>query len=75
MFYEIHYAHFVENQNARNAKIRHTERNRTIEDLLAAVRKPARKKPSTSSERWTNTHRWKTWFECRDRVYVRSFMS
>ena len=26
--------HFVENQNARNAKIRHTERNRTIEDLL-----------------------------------------
>ena len=35
MFYEIHYAHFVENQNARNAKIRHTERNRTIEDLLA----------------------------------------
>ena len=35
IFYEIHYAHFVENQNARNAKIRHTERNRTIEDLLA----------------------------------------
>ena len=35
MFYEIHYAHFVENQNARNAKIRHAERNRTIEDLLA----------------------------------------
>ena len=35
MFYEIHYSHFVENQNARNAKIRHTERNRTIEDLLA----------------------------------------
>ena len=28
------YSHFVENQNARNAKIRHTERNRTIEDLL-----------------------------------------
>ena len=35
MFYEIHYSHFVENQNTRNAKIRHTERNRTIEDLLA----------------------------------------
>ena len=35
MFYEIHYSHFVEKQNARNAKIRHTERNRTIEDLLA----------------------------------------
>ena len=35
MFYEIHYSHFVENQNARNAKIRHTERNRTIEDLIA----------------------------------------
>ena len=35
MFYEIHYSHFVESQNARNAKIRHTERNRTIDDLLA----------------------------------------
>ena len=35
MFYEIHYSHFVESQNDRNAKIRHTERNRTIEDLLA----------------------------------------
>ena len=37
MFYEIHYSHFVENQDARNAKIRHTERNRTIEDLLNIV--------------------------------------
>ena len=36
MFYEIHYAHFVENQNARNAKIRHTERNRSIPDLLSS---------------------------------------
>ena len=35
MFYEIHYSHFVESQNARNAKIRHTERNRTIDNLLA----------------------------------------
>ena len=35
MFYEIHYSHFVKSQNARNAKIRHTERNRTIDDLLA----------------------------------------
>ena len=35
MFYEIHYSHFVENQNARNAKIRHTERNRSISDLLS----------------------------------------
>ncbi len=57
MFYEIHYSHFVENQNARNAKIRHTERNRTIEDLLAG-RKPARKEPSTSSERWTASLWW-----------------
>ena len=33
-FYESRYSNFVESQNARNAKIRHTERNRTIEDLL-----------------------------------------
>ena len=57
-------------QNARNAKIRHTERNRTIEDLLCRYAKPARKKPSTSSERWTNTHRRKTWL-----YVVTEFMS
>ena len=34
-FYETHYTAFIESQNERNAKIRHTERNRTIEDLLA----------------------------------------
>ena len=34
-FYESRYSNFVESQNERNAKIRHTERNRTIEDLLA----------------------------------------
>ena len=33
-FYESRYSNFVESQNERNAKIRHTERNRTIEDLL-----------------------------------------
>ncbi len=36
IFYEIHYSHFVENQNERNAKIRHTERNRSIPDLLSS---------------------------------------
>ena len=61
MFYEIHYAHFVENQNARNAKIRHTERNRTIEDLLAG-KKTCPEETIYQSERWTNTHRWKIWF-------------
>lgn len=32
----LHYTDFVEKQNARNAKIRHTERNRNIEDLLTS---------------------------------------
>ena len=35
-FYEIHYTAFIENQNERNAKIRHTERNRSIPDLLSS---------------------------------------
>ena len=35
-FYETHYTAFVENQNERNAKIRHTERNRSIPDLLSS---------------------------------------
>ena len=35
-FYETHYAAFIENQNERNAKIRHTERNRSIPDLLSS---------------------------------------
>ena len=35
-FYEIHYTAFVESQNERNAKIRHTERNRSIPDLLSS---------------------------------------
>lgn len=32
-FYEENYSEFVENQNDRNAMNRHTERNRTIEDI------------------------------------------
>ena len=32
-FYETHYTAFIESQNERNAKIRHTERNRSIPDL------------------------------------------
>ena len=35
-FYETHYTVFVESQNERNAKIRHTERNRSIPDLLSS---------------------------------------
>mgnify|MGYP006919192059 CR=1 FL=1 len=35
-FYETHYTAFVESQNERNAKIRHTERNRSIPDLLSS---------------------------------------
>ena len=35
-FYETHYTAFVESQNGRNAKIRHTERNRSIPDLLSS---------------------------------------
>ena len=54
MFYEIHYSHFVENQNARNAKIRHTERNRTIEDLLEG-KKTCPEETIISWERWMNT--------------------
>ena len=34
-FYESHYTAFAESQNERNAKIRHTERNRSISDLLS----------------------------------------
>ena len=35
-FYESHYSKFIERQNERNAKIRHTERNRSISDLLSS---------------------------------------
>ena len=35
-FYESSYSNFVESQNERNAKIRHTERNRSILDLLSS---------------------------------------
>ena len=35
-FYEAHYTAFIESQNERNAKIRHTERNRSIPDLLSS---------------------------------------
>ena len=34
MYYYEHYGGYVEAQNARNEKTRHTERNRTVEDLL-----------------------------------------
>ena len=35
-FDETHYSEFIERQNERNAKIRHTERNRSIPDLLSS---------------------------------------
>ena len=35
-FYESSYSNFVKSQNERNAKIRHTERNRSISDLLSS---------------------------------------
>ena len=35
-FYESRYTTFIEGQNGRNAKIRHTERNRSIPDLLSS---------------------------------------
>ena len=35
-FYESRYSNFVESQNERNAKIRHTERNRSIPALLSS---------------------------------------
>ena len=35
-FYESSYSEFIEKQNERNAKIRHTERNRSIPDLLSS---------------------------------------
>lgn len=35
-FYESRYSNFVESQNERNAKTRHTERNRSILDLLSS---------------------------------------
>ena len=35
-FYENRYSKFIEKQNERNAKIRHTERNRSIPDLLSS---------------------------------------
>ena len=35
-FYESRYTAFIESQNERNAKIRHTERNHSIPDLLSS---------------------------------------
>lgn len=36
LYYKLHYTNFTEKQNKRNAKIRHTERNRSPEDLLTS---------------------------------------
>ena len=58
-FYETHYTAFIENQNERNAKIRHTERNRSIPDLLSS-RKTCPEETIYSLGRWTNTLRQRT---------------
>ena len=36
LYYKLHYTNFTERQNERNAKIRHTERNRSTENLLTS---------------------------------------
>ena len=38
MYYYEHYSDHVDAQNARNEKTRHTERNRTVEDLFSNPR-------------------------------------
>lgn len=48
-YYSEHYGDHIDVQNARNEKIRHTERNRTVADLLKNVR-PARRKASIRSD-------------------------
>ena len=55
-FYESRYSNFVESQNERNAKIRHTERNRSIPDLLSS-RKTCPEESIYNLERWMNTLR------------------
>ena len=54
LYYVQKYSPFVEGQNARNAQTRHTERNRSIEEIRMNKR-PARKKQFTRLEIWRNT--------------------
>ena len=54
LYYVEHYGDYVDAQNARNEKARHTERNRTVEDLLKN-KKLVRRKPFIRWARWTNT--------------------
>lgn len=51
LFYSAKYGAYVEAQNARNDKNRHSERNRTTTDLLK-TKGLARRKPSIRSEEW-----------------------
>ena len=53
-FYETHYTAFVESQNERNAKIRHTDETAAFPTYCPAAR-PAQRKLSTSLGRWMNT--------------------
>ena len=61
MYYYEHFSDHVEAQNARNEKTRHTERNRTVEDLLKN-NKTCRRKASIRSARWKNPSRRKRSF-------------
>ena len=53
MYYYEHYSDHVDAQNARNEKTRHTERNRTVEDLLKN-NKTCQRKVSTRLAPWKN---------------------
>ena len=49
MYYTEHYSDHVDAQNARNEKTRHTERNRTVEDLLFPIRTTPKAGTTTGS--------------------------
>ena len=71
LYYKLHYTNFTEKQNERNAKIRHTERNRSPEDLLTS-KKTCPKKASISLERWRATLRPKSFFKSPQNLWMSS---
>ena len=58
-FYENRYSEFIEKQNERNAKIRHTENETAAFPTCCPAARLARRRLSTSLGRWTNTLRAK----------------
>ena len=56
LFYSAKYGAYVEAQNARNDKNRHSERNRTTTDLLK-TKGLVQRKLSIRSERWATMFR------------------